>query len=47
MADLGAGVDQVADRLSGSPRPPITLIGVAALGEPDMLVEVQAVAVLA
>jgi len=47
MAALGAGVQAVADRLSGSPVRPITLIGVAALGEPDLLVEVEAIAVLA
>jgi enamine deaminase RidA (YjgF/YER057c/UK114 family) len=46
MADLGAGVDRVAERLGFTPRP-TTLIGVAALGEPDLLIEVEAVAVLA
>ncbi|MPQ98420.1 RidA family protein [Modestobacter sp. I12A-02628] len=46
LADLGAGVQAVAGELSGSPVRPITLIGVAALGEPDLLVEVEATAVL-
>jgi enamine deaminase RidA (YjgF/YER057c/UK114 family) len=46
MAALGEGVGRVADQLGGSPARPITLIGVAALAEPDLLVEVQAVAVL-
>jgi enamine deaminase RidA (YjgF/YER057c/UK114 family) len=47
MADLGEGVARVAARLGIDPRKPITLLGVAALGEPDLLVEVEAVAVLA
>ncbi|TFV52395.1 RidA family protein [Blastococcus sp. TF02A_35] len=46
LQDLGAGVVSVADRLGGSPVRPVTLVGVSALGEPDLLVEVQAVAVL-
>jgi enamine deaminase RidA (YjgF/YER057c/UK114 family) len=46
LADLGAGVGQVAAELAGDPVRPTTLIGVAALGEPDLLVEVEAVAVL-
>jgi enamine deaminase RidA (YjgF/YER057c/UK114 family) len=37
----------VAERLGVDPRKPVTLLGVAALGEPDLLVEVEAVAVLA
>ena len=37
----------MAERLGVDPREPITLLGVAALGEPDLLVEVEAVAVLA
>jgi enamine deaminase RidA (YjgF/YER057c/UK114 family) len=43
-----AGIDDVADEL-GVPRPlpPASLIGVAALFEPDVLVEVEATAVLA
>jgi enamine deaminase RidA (YjgF/YER057c/UK114 family) len=46
LADLGAGVGQVAAEVAGDPVRPTTLIGVAALGEPDLLVEVEAVAVL-
>jgi enamine deaminase RidA (YjgF/YER057c/UK114 family) len=46
MADLMTGVGRVVERLGISPVRPITLIGVAALGEPDLLVEVEAVAVL-
>jgi enamine deaminase RidA (YjgF/YER057c/UK114 family) len=46
MADLFAGLTGVAPRLKGDPLRPVTLIGVAALGEPDMLVEVEAIAVL-
>lgn len=46
MADLMNGVVQIADQLSGDPVRPVTLIGVAALGEPDLLVEVEATAVL-
>lgn len=47
LAALGAGVARVAERLGVDPRKPITLLGVASLGEPDLLVEVEAVAVLA
>ncbi len=43
---LGAGVGRAAARLGVDPVKPITLIPVAALGEPDLLVEVDAVAVL-
>ena len=46
MAALGAGVARAAERLGVDPVKPITLIPVAALGEPDLLVEVDAVAVL-
>ncbi len=38
---------RVAQRLGVSPLKPTTLIPVAALGEPDLLIEVEAVAVLA
>lgn len=44
---LGEGVERVASRLGVDPLKPTTLIGVAALGEPDLLIEVDAVAVLA
>ena len=47
MADLGAGALRAAEKHPGvDPVRPITLIGVTALGEPDMLIEVEAVAVL-
>ncbi|MBB3678403.1 RidA family protein [Modestobacter versicolor] len=46
MADLMTGVGRVVERLGIDPVRPITLLGVAALGEPDLLVEVEAVAVL-
>jgi enamine deaminase RidA (YjgF/YER057c/UK114 family) len=46
MAALGEGVGRVAARLGIDPVRPITLIGVTALGEPDLLVEVEATAVL-
>ncbi len=47
MAALGTGVGRAAQRLGIDPVKPTTLIGVAALGEPDLLIEVEAVAVLA
>ncbi|WCO66920.1 RidA family protein [Iamia majanohamensis] len=47
MEDLVAGAMAVAARTGIDPVRPITLVGVAALGEPDMLVEVEAVAVVA
>lgn len=43
---LGEGVGRAAQRLQVDPMKPTTLIGVAALGEPDILVEVEAIAVL-
>ena len=46
LAALGEGVQRFAERLQVDPRRPTTLLGVAALGEPDLLVEVEAVAVL-
>jgi enamine deaminase RidA (YjgF/YER057c/UK114 family) len=46
LAALGAGVGAAAARLGTDPTKPVTLIPVAALGEPDLLVEVDAVAVL-
>ena len=46
LADLGAGVFRAADRLAADLIKPITLLGVTSLGEPDLLVEVEAVAVL-
>lgn len=46
MALLGEGVNRAAARLGIDPVKPITLLGVAALAEPDLLVEVEATAVL-
>ncbi len=46
MAALGEGVFRAAERLGVGVRKPITLLSVTALGEPDLLVEVEAVAVL-
>ncbi len=46
MAQLGEGAMRAAGRAAVDPLKPITLIGVAALGEPDLLVEIEAVAVL-
>ncbi|MFD4429192.1 RidA family protein [Nocardia sp. NPDC058497] len=44
---LGEGVARAAATLGVDPVKPITLLGVAALGEPDLMVEVEATAVLA
>ncbi len=46
MQALGDGVERAAEQLGVDPRKPTTLIGVAALAEPDLLVEVDAIAVL-
>lgn len=46
MGDLITGAVRAAEDLGLDIVRPITLIGVAALGEPDLLVEVEAVAVL-
>ena len=46
VAALGAGVGRASARLGIDLIKPVTLIGVAALGEPDLLVEVDATAVL-
>ena len=47
MTALGEGIGRVAARLGIDPVRPVTLIGVDALAEPDLLVEVDATAVLA
>ncbi|MGH9269836.1 MAG: RidA family protein [Ilumatobacteraceae bacterium] len=47
MAALGEGIGRVAGRLGIDPVRPVTLIGVDTLAEPDLLVEVDATAVLA
>jgi enamine deaminase RidA (YjgF/YER057c/UK114 family) len=46
MPLLGEGVARAATKLGIDPVKPITLLGVAALGEPDLLVEVEATAVI-
>ncbi|MFG3437095.1 RidA family protein [Nonomuraea sp. NPDC047897] len=46
MPLLGEGVARAAAKLGVDPVKPVTLLGVAALGEPDLLVEVEATAVL-
>jgi enamine deaminase RidA (YjgF/YER057c/UK114 family) len=46
MPQLIEGAIRVAQRRGINPVRPITLIGVVALGEPDLLVEVEAIAVL-
>ena len=46
LAALGAGVGRAAARLGLDLTKPVTLLPVTALGEPDLLVEVDAVAVL-
>ena len=46
MADFEQGVGRVAARLGTVPLTAATLIGVQALSEPDLLVEVDATAVL-
>ena len=43
---LGEGVARAAAKLGVDPVKPITLLGVAALGEPDLMVEVEATAVI-
>jgi enamine deaminase RidA (YjgF/YER057c/UK114 family) len=43
---LGEGIARAAEKLGITARPPLTGIGVAALAAPDLLVEVEAVAVL-
>ncbi|MDQ2584457.1 RidA family protein [Saccharothrix yanglingensis] len=40
------GVGRAAAKLGVTPVPPATLVGVAALAEPDLMVEVEATAVL-
>jgi enamine deaminase RidA (YjgF/YER057c/UK114 family) len=46
MPAFGEGVMRAAMDLGIDPTKAVTLIGVAALGEPDLLVEIEAVAVL-
>ncbi len=46
MAALGEGATRAAQQLGGGQPRPSTLIGVAALAEPDLLIEIEAIAVL-
>lgn len=46
MGEFGAGAQRAAERLGGGALTAITLIGVAALAEPDLLIELDATAVL-
>jgi enamine deaminase RidA (YjgF/YER057c/UK114 family) len=46
MPLLGEGVARAAAKLGIDPVKPITLLGVTVLGEPDLLVEVEATAIL-
>ena len=46
LATLGEGIGRAAARLGVDPTKAVTLLGVTALGEPDLLVEVDATAVL-
>jgi enamine deaminase RidA (YjgF/YER057c/UK114 family) len=46
MPLLGEGVTRAAAKLGVDPVKPITLLGVAALSEPDLLIEVEATAVI-
>jgi enamine deaminase RidA (YjgF/YER057c/UK114 family) len=46
MPLLGEGIARAAARLGVDPVKPITLLGITALAEPDLLVEVEATAVL-
>lgn len=46
MAAIGEGASRAAKRLGFRGLRPITLVGVAALVEPDLLIEIEAVAVL-
>jgi enamine deaminase RidA (YjgF/YER057c/UK114 family) len=46
MSELVSGATKAAQDLGFDPRRPITLVGVAALGSPELLVEVEAMAVL-
>jgi enamine deaminase RidA (YjgF/YER057c/UK114 family) len=46
MVAVGAGIGRAAERIGGDLRKPVTLLGVATLAAPDLLVEIDAVAVL-
>ncbi|MFI0485685.1 RidA family protein [Actinomadura sp. 9N215] len=46
MALLGEGVARAAAKMEIDPVKPTTLLGIAALAEPDLMVEIEAIAVL-
>lgn len=46
MPLLGEGIARAAEKLGATPTPPITGIGVSALASPELLVEVEATAVI-
>ncbi|MBP2331068.1 enamine deaminase RidA (YjgF/YER057c/UK114 family) [Kibdelosporangium banguiense] len=46
MPLLGEGVARAAAKLGVDPVKPITLLGISALAEPDLLVEIEATAVM-
>ncbi|MGB3634718.1 MAG: RidA family protein [Rubrobacteraceae bacterium] len=46
MSVLGEGIARAAEKLGTIPTPPITGIGVSALASPELLVEVEATAVI-
>ncbi|MFI0405923.1 RidA family protein [Actinomadura sp. 3N508] len=46
MPLLGEGISRAAERMGVNPIKPATLLGVAALAEPDLLIEIEAIAVL-
>ncbi|GAA3754551.1 RidA family protein [Salinactinospora qingdaonensis] len=46
MALFAEGAARAAEKLGVTPTPPLTGIGVAALAEPDLLVEIEATAVI-
>lgn len=46
MGDLMTGAVRAAEALGINPARPTTLLGVVALGEPDLLIEVEAIAVV-
>lgn len=46
MSQLGEGINRAAARLDIEPAAPITGLGVSSLAEPELLVEVEAIAVI-
>lgn len=46
LAQIGEGIGRAAARLGVDLVKPVTMLGVSALAEPDLLIEIEAVAVL-